>query len=113
SSSPPMRRATSTVRRSSSTAARPSNEPSKSGSDPDFFPRASPMNKPVVGMIGVGAMGAPMAKRILAAGYPVAGYDINPQAQSALKEMKGESLGSAGEVAKRADIILIVLVDDP
>jgi 3-hydroxyisobutyrate dehydrogenase-like beta-hydroxyacid dehydrogenase len=71
------------------------------------------MNKPVVGMIGVGAMGAPMARRILAGGFPVVGYDINPQAKSSLKEMKGEALGSAAEVAKRADIILIVLVDDP
>ena len=71
------------------------------------------MSKPVVGMIGVGAMGAPMAKHILAGGFPLLGYDINPQARANLKEMRGEALGSAAEVAKRADIILIVLVDDP
>jgi 3-hydroxyisobutyrate dehydrogenase-like beta-hydroxyacid dehydrogenase len=68
------------------------------------------MSKPVVGMIGIGAMGAPMAKRILAGGYPVVGYDINPQA---LEELREGGLKSTAEVAKRADIILIVLVDDP
>jgi 3-hydroxyisobutyrate dehydrogenase-like beta-hydroxyacid dehydrogenase len=58
-------------------------------------------------------MGAPMAKHILAGGFPVVGYDIDPQAKANLKDMKGEALASAAEVAKRADIILIVLVDDP
>ena len=68
------------------------------------------MSKPVVGMIGVGAMGAPMARRILGGGFEVVGYDINPKA---LEELKGGAAKSSAEVAKRADILLIVLVDDP
>ena len=66
------------------------------------------MSKPVVGMIGVGAMGAPMAKRILAGGFDVVAYDINPKALEGLKGLK-----SSADVAKQSDIILIVLVDDP
>lgn len=38
------------------------------------------MTKPRVGWLGLGAMGAPMARRLIAAGYPVQTYDPRPPA---------------------------------
>ena len=65
------------------------------------------MNKPVVGVVGVGAMGQPMAKRIQAGGFEVVGYDVNPKALEGLKAAK-----STAELARQADLILVVVVDD-
>lgn len=54
----------------------------------------------VVGVIGLGAMGAPMAANLERAGYEVAGYDIRG----------GGSAGSVAEVAARATRAVIVVV---
>jgi 3-hydroxyisobutyrate dehydrogenase-like beta-hydroxyacid dehydrogenase len=54
----------------------------------------------VVGVIGLGAMGAPMAANLERAGYHVAGYDVRGTG----------SAGSAAEVAGRATRAVIVLV---
>jgi 3-hydroxyisobutyrate dehydrogenase-like beta-hydroxyacid dehydrogenase len=65
--------------------------------------------KPMVGVIGLGIMGGAMAKALVNAGFPVAGYDIKPKARAELKKAGGRSLASAAEVAKAADILILSL----
>ena len=54
----------------------------------------------VVGVVGLGAMGAPMAANLRRAGFEVAGYDVKGTGNA----------GSVAEVAERADRAAIVLV---
>jgi 2-hydroxy-3-oxopropionate reductase len=54
----------------------------------------------VVGMIGLGAMGRPMAANLERAGFEVAGYDIRGAG----------SAGSVAEVVARSSRAVIVLV---
>jgi 3-hydroxyisobutyrate dehydrogenase-like beta-hydroxyacid dehydrogenase len=55
-----------------------------------------------IGFIGLGAMGAPMVKHLLAAGYDVSGYDIRPERRTS------PELSLAGVVAQ-ADVVLTSL----
>jgi 3-hydroxyisobutyrate dehydrogenase len=54
----------------------------------------------VVGVVGLGAMGAPMAANLVRAGFEVAGHDVRGTG----------SAGSVAEVAERASHAVIVLV---
>jgi 3-hydroxyisobutyrate dehydrogenase-like beta-hydroxyacid dehydrogenase len=54
-------------------------------------------------------MGGAMAKALVKAGFPVAGYDIKPKARAELKKAGGRSLASAAAVAKAADILILSL----
>ncbi len=62
-----------------------------------------------LGFIGVGRMGAPMASRLLAAGYPVTVYDTNEAATAPLVEQGASAASSPAEVASRAPIVLMSL----
>lgn len=61
----------------------------------------------VVGLIGIGLMGATFARRLLDAGYGVIGFDIAPERREHLRQMGGEPVDSVAEVARRAEIYLI------
>ncbi len=37
-----------------------------------------------IAFVGLGAMGMPMARHLVAAGFPVRGYDIRPESRAAL-----------------------------
>ena len=50
------------------------------------------MSKPTLGFIGVGRMGAPMASRLLAAGYPVTVFDTVPAVDAGARA-KGRKAG--------------------
>lgn len=64
---------------------------------------------PTLGFVGLGNMGGPMCLRLLAAGYPVVAYDLNPEAL-ARAVAKGAKAGtSAADCAARADIFLTSL----
>ena len=56
-----------------------------------------------VGIVGIGAMGAPIAARIAKAGFPVVGFDIDPQRAKLLKECGGRLAASPGTVVAEAD----------
>jgi 3-hydroxyisobutyrate dehydrogenase len=49
------------------------------------------MADPVVGFVGVGAMGGPMAARIAAAGHRVVAHDTDAARSAALAERPGVS----------------------
>lgn len=63
----------------------------------------------VVGSVGLGIMGGAMAKNLLAGGFTVVGFDPDETAVGAFKERGGEAVGSATEVAQKADIVITSL----
>ena len=62
-----------------------------------------------IGFIGLGAMGGPMAKHLLKAGYRLSVFDLNPQPMTELKAVGAVEAGSAAAAALEADVIITVL----
>lgn len=62
-----------------------------------------------VGVIGLGQMGAPMARRLLGAGYTVTVHDVNRAAAQALAADGARVAGSVREVAAAAEVVLLSL----
>mgnify|MGYP003296637862 CR=1 FL=1 len=48
------------------------------------------------GFIGLGAMGAPMAKRIVSAGFDLSVFDVRPENADPLVDLGATRAGSAG-----------------
>ncbi len=69
--------------------------------------------KPVVGVIGLGIMGAPMARNLLRAGFPLVVWNRTPQRADALVAAGAERAASPREVAERAAIAITMLSDSP
>jgi len=67
----------------------------------------------VIGMIGLGLVGSALAERLLARGYGVVGYDIDPQKCQALVERGGTGAPSPALVAEQADRIALSLLTTP
>lgn len=63
----------------------------------------------VVGLVGLGRMGAPIARHLIDAGFPVAGYDLDPARAAALAADGGEQCDSAGAVASAAATVITSL----
>ena len=66
----------------------------------------------LLGFIGLGRMGLPMAARLIRAGYPVTGFDVAPAARSAFGDVGGILARSPADVAARSELTLSVLMDD-
>lgn len=62
-----------------------------------------------IGFVGLGNMGGPMAKRLVAAGYSVRGFDLNPEALAACVELGMEPAESAADAASGCDVLLTSL----
>ncbi|HEY5063796.1 MAG TPA: NAD(P)-dependent oxidoreductase [Xanthobacteraceae bacterium] len=67
------------------------------------MPSASP-----VGLIGIGLMGEVYARRLIAAGFSVIGFDIDPARGEHLEAIGGRS-GSLVEVAQRCEPIVLAV----
>ena len=67
-----------------------------------------------IGFVGVGRMGANMARRLNECGYKVtAVYDINKKlAQSLAKELGAEACNTLARVTELSDVVLTVVTDD-
>jgi L-threonate 2-dehydrogenase len=65
--------------------------------------------RPVVGVVGLGTMGGAMAAHLLAAGYGVVGYDVEPRQMAAFEEAGGVACVGPGDVAARSDLLLLSL----
>ena len=63
-----------------------------------------------VGLIGLGLVGRAIATRLRAAGFPLVGYDLNPDVLAAFE---GEKADSARAVAARARRIVLAVYDTP
>ena len=64
-----------------------------------------------VGMIGIGLMGTVMSRRLIAAGFAVAGYDPRPEARTGLAGLGGAPLGSLAALARACDRAVISVFD--
>ena len=62
-----------------------------------------------VGIVGLGRMGLPMARHLIAKGFPVAGCDPAAPARVAAQALGVTVLGSAREVAQTSDLVLVVV----
>ncbi|ATG73825.1 oxidoreductase [Zobellella denitrificans] len=61
--------------------------------------------------IGLGSMGLPMARNLLSARFPVAGFDMNPRALAALADAGGRVCDSARDAARGADALILMVVN--
>ncbi len=67
-----------------------------------------------IAFIGLGKMGQPMARRLLGAGYSVAGHDVSPAAVAALSGETGfHPRTSVLEAVQGAGVVLLMLPDSP
>lgn len=62
-----------------------------------------------IGWIGLGAMGLPMVRRLLAAGHRVMAYDVNPAAVRAAADAGAEIAGSPAAVAAAMEAVMVSL----
>jgi 3-hydroxyisobutyrate dehydrogenase-like beta-hydroxyacid dehydrogenase len=71
-------------------------------------------DKPRIGIVGTGRMGANMGKRLKDVGYTIAAlYDIHPEAAKATAaETGGEATTSLARVTELSDVIITVVSDD-
>ena len=69
------------------------------------------MNEPV-GFIGIGNLGNPMARNLLAAGFPVRVYNRTPEKAEPLAEQGATIAKSAAGVATPGGVVITVLSDD-
>jgi 3-hydroxyisobutyrate dehydrogenase-like beta-hydroxyacid dehydrogenase len=65
----------------------------------------------VIGIIGLGLIGSALARRLLAAGYTVRGYDIDAGRCASLDEAGGEPVHSPREIAAGCRTILVAVLD--
>jgi 3-hydroxyisobutyrate dehydrogenase-like beta-hydroxyacid dehydrogenase len=63
----------------------------------------------VVGFVGVGRMGGPMASRLLDAGYELCIYDVSLEAMKPFADRGAQIAASPAEVASQAEIVLVSL----
>ncbi|MCY4431608.1 MAG: NAD(P)-dependent oxidoreductase [Rhodospirillales bacterium] len=68
-------------------------------------------NKPSLGYIGLGLMGAPMAVRLLEAGYRVAIWGRSPAKLRGLVDRGAEQRPTAADVTRSADVVFTCLSD--
>ncbi|MCH1542645.1 MAG: 3-hydroxyisobutyrate dehydrogenase [Alphaproteobacteria bacterium] len=62
-----------------------------------------------IAFIGLGNMGLPMAKNLVAAGHDVAGFDLSAEAKSALKEAGGAAADTIAAAVSAAEVIVSML----
>ncbi len=64
-----------------------------------------------VGVIGLGALGRPIAELLVKAGHRVAVYDVRDEPVAALKSAGAIACASPGEVARVSDIVISLVLD--
>ncbi|MEQ8815559.1 MAG: NAD(P)-dependent oxidoreductase [Thalassobaculum sp.] len=64
-----------------------------------------------LGYVGLGLMGGPMARRLLAAGYPLTVWNRDPAKSAALAAAGATVVGSAAEAAAASDVVFTCLTD--
>jgi 3-hydroxyisobutyrate dehydrogenase len=67
---------------------------------------------PSIGFIGMGAMGSRMARRLLAAGYPLTVYNRTPAKAQPLIAQGARVAASPQTLAASSNIMLLSLADD-
>ena len=69
------------------------------------------MSNPVVGFVGLGAMGQGQARSLIRAGFEVRGFDIDSRALAAFVEAGGVAVSSPADAAKGAALLFVLVFD--
>jgi 3-hydroxyisobutyrate dehydrogenase len=70
------------------------------------------MSKPRVAILGLGIMGAGMARRLLSQDFPVSVYNRNAERAKPFADLGAFVGGSAAEAASRSDVVISMVADD-
>jgi 3-hydroxyisobutyrate dehydrogenase-like beta-hydroxyacid dehydrogenase len=62
-----------------------------------------------IGIVGLGAMGRPMARHLIAKGFTVAGYDVTPAACERVAALGATIAATPRDLAAQSDAVLIVV----
>jgi 3-hydroxyisobutyrate dehydrogenase-like beta-hydroxyacid dehydrogenase len=65
--------------------------------------------RPSVGVVGLGIMGSAVSPNLIAAGFPVVGYDVRREAREALEAAGGKQADSLAALAAEASVLLCFL----
>ena len=68
--------------------------------------------KKKIGFIGLGAMGNPMAKNLIKAGYDLTVHDLNPQPVEEIVSLGAKKAQSPAATAKEVEVIITILPAD-
>ena len=66
---------------------------------------------PSLGFAGIGLMGLPMCRRLLAAGYPLTVWNRNPDKCAPLVAAGARQVSSPAELCAHAEIVMLCLAD--
>lgn len=66
-------------------------------------------NAKTVGFVGLGNMGLPMLRNLVAAGYQVRAFDLSGEAMTAARDAGAHGAGTAAETAAGADFVVTAL----
>lgn len=66
-----------------------------------------------VGFVGLGTMGAPMARNLLDAGFEVTVHNRTRSKEESLAEAGAERAGTPGEAASGAEVVVTIVSDTP
>ncbi|TFH84733.1 NAD(P)-dependent oxidoreductase [Billgrantia azerbaijanica] len=69
------------------------------------------MTTPRLGFIGIGLMGDPMTRCLLAAGFDVTVWNRSPDKAEALREAGATVAGSVGELVESVDVVMLCLAN--
>lgn len=64
-----------------------------------------------IAFVGLGAMGTPMARNLIARGFAVRGYDVRAAATEALVAVGGERAATAMDAFQGADVAVLMVVN--
>ena len=71
------------------------------------------MSKPILGFIGLGIMGKPMARNLIQAGYELILHNRSHAPVDELSKQGAQAAADSKEVAARAEIVITMLPDSP
>ena len=63
-----------------------------------------------LGFIGLGKMGTPLTRNLMADGHEVSGFDVDEMRMEQLREAGGTPCANAREVAERSDVVFTMLL---
>ena len=78
--------------------------------NPPLLDRTNPPES--LGLIGVGLLGASIAKRLLHGSRPLVAWDVNPACRDAAEKAGVQVAGSCGELLARCDVVFLSLPSD-
>jgi len=65
-----------------------------------------------IGIVGLGRMGMPTAKKFIDAGFRVAGNDLRQEAMEELRSAGGEAVEDGRRVAQKANTVIVFVLND-